>query len=309
MLVCPFGTLVCPFSVSGLGCGSRVCAWAPRTVEEAAHGGASAWAAAEETKRGLPSTGSSSPSEDAASSSRSLTTAEAGWLARVPFPLWGKGTIGVWGFLFCSFLFSSVLGERASAKSPVAFSSSAGSRSPSVGVLSASAASCFTSAGSPSAAIEVGAKSPVAFSSSASGASSSAGWGSPSAGVISFSLDVGSSSAGSFFTSAGSRSFSAGSASPSAGSSSSAGGRALSAARRRTARRRVSPAERTRRCRTVRTGPPPAAAASSDSMPRTVVSTGEVKVPDERSMSKRPNSSTTRRTAAASSWRSKASMS
>ena len=57
------------------------------------------------------------------------------------------------------------------------------------------------------------------------------------------------------------------------------------------------------------TVPPPAAEASSDSRPRTVVSTDEVKVPDERSMSKRPKSSTTRRTAAASSWRSKASMS
>ena len=59
----------------------------------------------------------------------------------------------------------------------------------------------------------------------------------------------------------------------------------------------------------MRVVPTPAAEASSDSMPRTVVSTDEVKVPDERSMSKRPKSSTTRRTAAASSWRSKASMS
>ena len=175
---CALGTLVLPFAVSGLGCGARVCAGAPRTVGEAAHGGASASAAAEETKRGLPTTDSSSPSADAVPSSRSPTTAEAGWLARVPFPLWGKGTIGVWGFLFCSFLFSSVLGERASANAPVASSSSAGWSSTSAGVPSASADSCFTSAGSASAAIEVGANAPVAFA-------SSAGWSSPSAGASS----------------------------------------------------------------------------------------------------------------------------
>ena len=222
-LVCPFsglacalGTLVLPFAVSELGCGSSVCAWAPRTVGAAAHGGASASTAAEETKRGLPTTDSSSPSADVAPSSRSPTTAEAGWLARVPFPLWGKGTIGVWGFLFCSFLFSSVLGECASAKSPVVFVSSAGWSSTSAGVPSASADSCFTSAGSSSAAIEVGTNAPVAFASSAEECL-------PSAGVIAFGLDVGTSSAGS--------------ASPSAAASSSAGGRALSSARRRTARR------------------------------------------------------------------------
>ena len=208
--------LVLPFAMLVLGCGSSVCAGVPRTVGEAAQGGASASTAAEETKRGLPMTDSSSPSADAAPSSRSPTTAAAGWLARVPFPLWGKGTIGVWGFLFCSFLFSSVLGERASAKSFVAFASSAKGSSSSAGVPSASADSCFTSAGSPSAAIEVGAKSPVAFASSAEECL-------PSAGVIAFGLDVGTSSAGS--------------ASPSAGASSSAGGRALSSARRRTARR------------------------------------------------------------------------
>ena len=256
----------------GLGCGSRVCAGAPRTVEEAVHGGASRSAEADGRERGLPTTGSSSPSADASPPSCAPTTAAAGWLARVPFPLWGKGTIGVWVFLFCSFLFSSLLGECASANAVGTSSSSAAGCSPSAGAASASAASCFTSAGSASAAIEVGAKSPVAFSSSASGASSSAGWvspsagvisfsldvgsfsagshsssasgasssagwGSPSAGVISFSLDVGSSSAGSFFTSAGSASPSANWVSPSAGASSSAGGRALSAARRRTARR------------------------------------------------------------------------
>ena len=219
----PFAMLVLGCGAEGLGCGSKVGAGVPRTVGAAAHGGASASTAAEETKRGLPTTDSSSPSADAAPSSRSPTTAAAGWLARVPFPLWGKGTIGVWGFLFCSFLFSSVLGECARAIAVGTSSSSAGWVSPSVGAASASAASCFTSAGSTSAAIEVGAKWPVAFSSSAGWASSSAGWGSPSAGVIAFGLDVGTSSAGS--------------ASPSVGASSSAGGRALSSARRRTARR------------------------------------------------------------------------
>ena len=223
MLVCPFSALVFPFSalvsafaVSGLGCGSRVCAGAPRTVGEAAHGWASRSAEADGTEWGLPTTGSSFPSEDASPPSCAPTTAAAGWLARVPFPLWGKGTIGVWGFLFCSFLFSSVLGERASAIAAVASSFSAGWSSTSAGVPSASADSCFTSAGVPSAAIEAGAKSPVAFASSAKGCSASAG-------VIAFGLDVGTSSAGS--------------ASPSAGASSSAGGRALSSARRRTARR------------------------------------------------------------------------
>ena len=258
VLVVPFGTLVLPFAVSGLGCGSSVCAGAPRTVGEAAHGWASRSAEADGTEWGLPTTGSSFPSEDASPPSCAPTTAAAGWLARVPFPLWGKGTIGVWGFLFCSFLFSSLLGACASANAVETSSFSAAGCSPSAGVLSASAASCFTAAGSPSAAIEVGAKSPVAFASSAGSAFPSAGWVSPSAGVISFSLDVGSSSAGSCFTSAGVISFSldvdsssagscftsAGSASPSANwvspsaaSSSSAGGRALSVARRRTARR------------------------------------------------------------------------
>ena len=155
----PFGTLVLPFAVSGLGCGSSVCAGAPRTVGEAAHGGASASTAAEETKLGLPTTDSSSPSADAAPSSRSPTTAEAGWLARVPFPLWGKGTIGVWGLLFCSFLFSSVLGERTSAKLPVAFASSAKGCSASAGVIAfgldvgtSSAGSASPSAGASSSA-------------------------------------------------------------------------------------------------------------------------------------------------------------
>ena len=216
MLISPFSVLDSPFAVSGLGCEARVCAGAPRTVGAVAHGGASRSAEADGMERGLPTTGSSSPSADASPPSCAPTAAAAGWFARVPFPLWGKGTIGVWGFLFCSFLFSSLLGERASANAVGTFSSSAGSRSPSVGVLSASAASCFTSAGSPSAAIDVGAKSPVAFASSAEECL-------PSAGVIAFGLDVGTSSAGS--------------ASPSAGASSSAGGRALSSARRRTARR------------------------------------------------------------------------